>query len=118
LHIFFLGLQGATTSSISSKTNRLETANFCPTLSARVTIRAARWFIFRPKIAIWVHFGGSCNGRCWCILWTFVIPILRPFDLFYGHLVYFVAICYIFPRFRIYCTKKNLATLVTIKSLT
>jgi hypothetical protein len=28
-------------------------------------------FIFRPKIAIWVNFGGSCNGRCWYILWKF-----------------------------------------------
>jgi hypothetical protein len=60
----------------------------------------ARWFIFRPKIVIWVHFGGSCNGRrCWCILW--------PFGLFYGHLIYFmdlwyryfVVIWYFFPPF-------------------
>jgi hypothetical protein len=33
--------------------------------------RVARWYIFRPKIPIWVIFGGSCNGRCWYILWTF-----------------------------------------------
>jgi hypothetical protein len=39
--------------------------------------RVARWFIFRQKIIIWVHFGGSCNVRCWCIL---------------CHLVYFTAI--------------------------
>jgi hypothetical protein len=25
--------------------------------------RAARWFVFKPKIQIWVNFGGSCNGR-------------------------------------------------------
>jgi hypothetical protein len=24
----------------------------------------ARWNIFKPKIPIWVNFGGSCNGRC------------------------------------------------------
>jgi hypothetical protein len=71
--------------------------------------RVARWFLFKPKIPIWVHFGGSCNGRCWYILW--------PFGLFYGHLVYFVVIWYILSLFGIffevlaYCTKKNLATL-------
>jgi hypothetical protein len=27
----------------------------------RRTIRVARWYIFRPKIAIWVNFGRSCN---------------------------------------------------------
>jgi hypothetical protein len=46
--------------------------------------RVARWFIFRPKIAIWVNFGGSCNGRCWYILWTF--------GLFYNHLINVMAI--------------------------
>jgi hypothetical protein len=46
------------------------------------------------KIHVWVNFGGSCNGRCWYI------------GLLYIHLVYFVAIWYIFwffgmfpPRF-------------------
>jgi hypothetical protein len=24
--------------------------------------RVARWFVFKPKIEIWVNFGGSCNG--------------------------------------------------------
>jgi hypothetical protein len=53
---------------------------------------------------------GSCSGRCWYIYW--------PFGLFYGHLVYFVAIgyilwplgTYIFP-FLVCRTKTNLATL-------
>jgi hypothetical protein len=31
-----------------------------------------------------VNFGGPCNVRCWYILW--------PFGIFYGHLVYFIAI--------------------------
>jgi hypothetical protein len=26
--------------------------------------RVARWFIFKPKTPIWVHFGGSWNGKC------------------------------------------------------
>jgi hypothetical protein len=53
------------------------------------------------KIPIWVNFGGSCNGRCWYILWTF--------GLFCSHLVYFMVIWYIFPVL-LCCTKKNLAT--------
>jgi hypothetical protein len=55
-----------------------------------VCIRVARWFIFKPKIPFWVNFGGSCNWRCWYILYTF-----GPFP---GHLAYFIAIWYIFPR--------------------
>jgi hypothetical protein len=38
----------------------------------------------------------------WSTLW--------PFDIFYGHLVYFVVIWYISPLL-VYCTKRNLATL-------
>jgi hypothetical protein len=72
--------------------------------------RVARWHIFEPKIPIWVNFGGSCNGRCWYILW--------PFDLFYSRLVYFAAIWYIWYKIGInfhvlvFCIEKNLATLV------
>jgi hypothetical protein len=48
--------------------------------------RVARWFVFKPKIQIWVNFGGSWNGRCWYVLWT-----LRPF---YSLLLYFMDILY------------------------
>jgi hypothetical protein len=34
-------------------------------------IRVARWYVFRPKIPIWINFGGSCKGWCWYILWPF-----------------------------------------------
>jgi hypothetical protein len=81
-----------------------------------VSRRVARWCVFKPKIQIWVNFGGSCNGRCryilvnfggscngrcwyilvnfggscngrcWYILWT-----LGPF---YGLLLYFMDIWY------------------------
>jgi hypothetical protein len=54
--------------------------------------RVARWHIFKPKIPIWVNFGGSSNGRGWYILW----PYFRPFGLFCGHLVHFMVIWYIF----------------------
>jgi hypothetical protein len=30
--------------------------------------KAARWFVFKPKIKIWVNFGGSCYGKSWYIL--------------------------------------------------
>jgi hypothetical protein len=43
--------------------------------------RVARWFVFKPKIQIWVNFGGSCTGRCWYVL--------RTFGSFYSLLLYF-----------------------------
>jgi hypothetical protein len=30
-----------------------------------VFCRVARWFVFKPKIPIWVNFEGSCNGKSW-----------------------------------------------------
>jgi hypothetical protein len=54
------------------------------------------------KIIIWVNLGGSFNLLCWYILWSF--------GIFYDHLVYFIAIRYIFPVL-VSCTNKNLATL-------
>jgi hypothetical protein len=56
--------------------------------------RVARWHIFKPKIPIWVNFGGPCNGRCWYII--------CPFGLFHDYTVYFVAIWYILWLFDIY----------------
>jgi hypothetical protein len=29
--------------------------------------RVASWHILKPKIIIWVNFGGSCKGRYWNI---------------------------------------------------
>jgi hypothetical protein len=59
-----------------------------------VSIRVARWHIFKPKIPIWVNFGGSRKGRCWYILW--------PIGLFYVHLVYSVSIWYMLWLFGIF----------------
>jgi hypothetical protein len=55
--------------------------------------RVARWFVFKPKIQIWVNFGGSWNGRCWYILWTLgpfygFCYILWKFGIVRGNLVY------------------------------
>jgi hypothetical protein len=42
-----------------------------------------------------------CMVLQWKMLVYFmtILPILRPLEIFYGHLVYFVVIWYIFPRF-------------------
>jgi hypothetical protein len=77
----------------------------------RVARRVARWFVFKPKIAILVNFGWSCYRKSCYILKT-IWSILRPLEIFYGHLVYFVVLWYIFPRFVILDQEKNLATLV------
>jgi hypothetical protein len=50
-----------------------------------VSTRVARWHIFKPKISIWVHFGGSCKEICCYKICTF--------GLFHGYLVYFIVIC-------------------------
>jgi hypothetical protein len=47
-------------------------------------IRVARWYIFKPKISIWVNFWGPLNGKCW---YTF------------GPLGNLLVIWYIFLRF-------------------
>jgi hypothetical protein len=64
--------------------------------------RVARWFIFKPKIPIWVYFGGTRNVKCCYILW--------PFGMFCGHLVQFKAgslwsFCIFFPFWYV-CTMK------------
>jgi hypothetical protein len=76
----------------------------------RLDFRVARWFVSKPNIRIWINFVGSCNGRCWYILWT-----LGPF---YSLLLYFMGICYILWSFwyiflaLVFFAKKNLATLL------
>jgi hypothetical protein len=54
--------------------------------AASIPTRVARWHIFKPKILIWVNFGGTCNGRCWYMLWT------------YKYMVYFPPFWYVLPR--------------------
>jgi hypothetical protein len=45
----------------------------------------------------------------WKILLYFMTiwPILRPLEIVYGHLIYFVALWYIFPRFGILAQEKS-----------
>jgi hypothetical protein len=35
--------------------------------------RFARWYIYIPKVQIWVHFGGPWSEKCWYILCQFGI---------------------------------------------
>jgi hypothetical protein len=57
-------------------------------LSEYFQTRVARWRTFKPKIAIWVNFGGSCNGRYWSY-WSAIWSILWPIGIFCGYLVHF-----------------------------
>jgi hypothetical protein len=52
----------------------------------------ARWYIFRPKITIWVNLEGLAIED---------VGIFRPHCLFYCEMVYFVAIWYILWAFGI-----------------
>jgi hypothetical protein len=39
--------------------------------NAETPSRVDRWYILRPKIPIWVYFGGLWSGKRWYILWSF-----------------------------------------------
>jgi hypothetical protein len=54
--------------------------------------RFARWFVFKPKIPIWVNFGEPENGKCCYILWSLeyfmvIWNILLSFGILYGYLI-------------------------------
>jgi hypothetical protein len=57
--------------------------------------RVARWFVFEPKIRIWVNLEGIA---------------MENLGIFNGHLVYFLVI-WNFSPVLVFLTKKNLATL-------
>jgi hypothetical protein len=78
--------------------------------------RVAIWFICMPKIPILVYFGRPWNGKCsleWKMfvylfyIWSFGTFYLLPFGIFYGRLVYFVAIWNICPNFGMFCDDKS-----------
>jgi hypothetical protein len=37
------------------------------TFKESISYRVARWFVFKPKIPIWVNFEEPLNGKCWYI---------------------------------------------------
>jgi hypothetical protein len=74
---------------------------------ANVRARAARWFVFKPKLQI--------LGKFWRVLqWKVLVyfmdtwSILRSFVIFYGHLVHLARgnLVYFFPVL-VFCTKKS-----------
>jgi hypothetical protein len=74
--------------------------------------RVARWFVFKPKIPIWVNFGACCDGSDGIFYGHLVY-------VFYGHLAYFPGFWYILRQcgmgilpVLVSCRKKNLATLI------
>jgi hypothetical protein len=67
----------------------------------RFITRVARWFVFKPKIPIWVNFWGPYIGECLYILWPFVILeifYIWPFGTFCIHFVHFFRFWYHVPR--------------------
>jgi hypothetical protein len=81
-----------------------------PSLERKTLLQGCQMVCFQTKNP---NFGKFCRVLQWKILVYFMTiwSILRPFGIFYGHLVYFAVIWYIFPVF-VFCTKKNLATLL------
>jgi hypothetical protein len=56
-------------------------------VNLKLVTRVARWFVFKPKIQIWINFGGPYIVKC--------LYILRPLGIFYGDWGYFMTIWYI-----------------------
>jgi hypothetical protein len=71
----------------------------------RLPTRVARWYMFKPKIPVWVNFVVPWNENSWYILWPFEICVMAVWYILwqFGNLV---AIWYIFPRFGILCKGK------------
>jgi hypothetical protein len=59
-----------------------------------ISIRIARWHAFKPKIPNRENFVGPHSGRFYghLVYFTAICYILWPFGIFYGYLVYFMVI--------------------------
>jgi hypothetical protein len=74
-------------------------------MHSKMATRVARCF-FKPKIPIWEHFGGPCNGNFRYLYFMAICNILRPFGIpnwwpfgiVFGHLVYFSNLGMFGPR--------------------
>jgi hypothetical protein len=71
-------------------------------LKKQVSIRVARWFIFKPNLG---KFRRALDGKM-LIYWTAIWNILQLFGIFSDHLVHFVFIWYIFSGFGIMYQRK------------
>jgi hypothetical protein len=67
--------------------------------------RVARWFLFKPKIPIWVNLGGKMF-----IYFMAIWNILQTFGIFCNHFEHFLVFGTLFSVL-VSCTKKHLATL-------
>jgi hypothetical protein len=78
------------TSRIRSYFNAYKLEKGCSHFFRRKPFRVARWFIFIPKIPIWVHV--LWRALEWRMLVYFMTSwnILGPFGIFYGSSVYVV----------------------------
>jgi hypothetical protein len=94
--------------TVSAESNKNKTKPLKnPSFDFNVCARVARWFVFKQKIPIWENLGEPCNGKSWYIL--------EPLGIFYGKFGIFGILCghlVYFPPVLVFCTKKNLATLV------
>jgi hypothetical protein len=74
--------------------------NFCTGGGSHLTInisirkrltkaRVARWFVFKPKIPIWVNFGGPSNGKCCFGIFYWYLDNVWQFGIVCSNLLYF-----------------------------
>jgi hypothetical protein len=76
-------------------------------------IRVARCYILLPKILIWICLGRPWNGKCSYILGLFVIlMVCIYFGKYMGIYIWWSS--GIFSPVLVFCTKKNLTTLLLI----
>jgi hypothetical protein len=69
-----------------SEKNKRKFSPTCSTYFEASGTRVARWFVFKPKIQIWVNYGAPWNEKklvYYMALWN----IFLPFGIFYGNLV-------------------------------
>jgi hypothetical protein len=69
--------------------------------------KVARWFVFKPKIPIWVNFGGAYVDWKMLIYFMTIWNILRVFGIIYSPLAWFVVIWNIFSVFGIMYQEKS-----------
>jgi hypothetical protein len=70
-----------------------------PFLEDPFTDRVARWYNLKPKIPIWVNFGGTWNGRYWYFC--------DHFGQFSSHLINFMVFWYILWPFLMLWKEKS-----------
>jgi hypothetical protein len=62
---------------------------------------------FKPKFLFLENIGWSLNGKFWYMYFMALWSVLRPFGIFYGHLVNVVSVWYIFSRFGMLYKEKS-----------